>query len=60
MSHADVYEACRIDHWFIERLQEIVDLEAKVRRLRPCRGRRGNVAACLKAAGFSDIAAGHA
>ena len=52
MSHADIYEACRIDRWFIERLQEIVDLEAKVRRigLPPT---AGNLR-MLKAAGFSD------
>ncbi|MDX7951957.1 carbamoyl-phosphate synthase large subunit [Lichenihabitans sp. Uapishka_5] len=52
MSHADIYEACRIDHWFIERLQEIVDLEAKVRRFglpKTPGALRG-----LKAAGFSD------
>ncbi len=52
MSHDDIYEACRIDRWFIERLQEIVDLEARVRRHgvpRTAGHLRG-----LKAAGFSD------
>ena len=52
MSHAEIYEACRIDRWFIERLQEIVDLEARVRRhgLPPTAGHLRR----LKAAGFSD------
>ena len=53
MSHADIYEACRIDHWFIERLQEIVDLEDKVRRF----GLPTTAGALrsLKSAGFSDV-----
>ena len=53
MSHADIYEACRIDLWFIERLQEIVDLENKVRAhgLPPTAGNLRR----LKAAGFSDV-----
>ncbi len=52
MSHDEIYESCRIDPWFIEQLQEIVDLEAKVRAhgLPPT---AGNLRA-LKAAGFSD------
>ncbi len=56
MSHAEIYEACRIDHWFIERLQEIVDLEAKVRRF----GLPDNATTLrrLKAAGFSDARLG--
>ncbi len=52
MSHSEIHEACRIDHWFIERLQEIVDLEAKVRRFGLPRG-AANLRA-VKAAGFSD------
>src|SRR5260370_12988725 len=52
MSHAEIYEACRIDHWFIEQIQGIVDLEDKVRRFGlpdgPANFRQ------LKAAGFSD------
>ncbi|MCW6511149.1 carbamoyl-phosphate synthase large subunit [Lichenifustis flavocetrariae] len=53
MSQADIYEVCRIDHWFIERLQEIVDLEDKVRRF----GLPPSTAPMrmLKAAGFSDL-----
>ncbi|MBV9078209.1 MAG: carbamoyl-phosphate synthase large subunit [Methylobacteriaceae bacterium] len=51
-SHEEVYESCRIDRWFIEQLQDIVDLEAKVRRhglpTTPGAFRQ------LKAAGFSD------
>src|SRR3954463_12274751 len=30
-SHDDVYESCKIDRWFLEQLQGIVDLEARVR-----------------------------
>ena len=52
MSHADVHEACRIDPWFIQQLQEIVDLENKVRRYGLPSG-PGNLR-MLKAAGFSD------
>ena len=52
VSHADIHNACRIDPWFIERLQEIVDLEAKVRThgLPPDAANLRS----LKAAGFSD------
>ena len=53
MSHADIYEACRIDHWFIERLQEIVDLEDKVRRFGL--PKTAGALRSLKSAGFSDV-----
>ncbi len=56
MSHDEIYEACRIDHWFIERLQEIVDLENKVRRFGLPDG-AANLRQ-LKAAGFSDARLG--
>jgi carbamoyl-phosphate synthase large subunit len=52
MSEDEIYEACRIDRWFIQRLQEIVDLETKVRKYglpKDAANLRG-----LKAAGFSD------
>ncbi len=52
MAHDEIFEACRIDPWFIEQLQGIVDLEAKVRRHGLPRD-AGNMRA-LKAAGFSD------
>ena len=52
MSHAEIHEACRFDPWFIERIQDIVDLEAKVRRFGLPQG-AGNLRQ-LKAAGFSD------
>ncbi len=52
MAHEEIYEACRIDRWFIEQLQDIVDLEAKVRRYGLPRD-AGNMRV-LKAAGFSD------
>ncbi|HWG06121.1 MAG TPA: carbamoyl-phosphate synthase large subunit [Beijerinckiaceae bacterium] len=52
MDHDSIYEACKIDHWFIERLQEIVDLEKRVAAL----GLPADAAnmRMLKAAGFSD------
>ena len=53
MSHADIYEACCIDHWFIEQLQEIVDLETKVRRFGL--PKTPGALRSLKSAGFSDV-----
>jgi carbamoyl-phosphate synthase large subunit len=52
MPPQEIYEACRIDLWFIERLQEILVLESKVRRF-GLPGDAGNLRT-LKAAGFSD------
>jgi carbamoyl-phosphate synthase large subunit len=52
MSHAEIHASCRIDPWFIERLQEIVDLEERVRRFGLPKTERSLRA--LKAAGFSD------
>jgi carbamoyl-phosphate synthase large subunit len=48
----EIYEACGIDPWFIARIGEILDLEAKVR----AHGLPGDPAnlRMLKAAGFSD------
>ncbi|MCW1843929.1 carbamoyl-phosphate synthase large subunit [Prosthecomicrobium hirschii] len=52
MSHDQIHQICKIDPWFLEQLQAIVDMEAKVRAhgLPPTAGafRR------LKAMGFSD------
>ncbi len=52
VSHERIYDLCRIDHWFIERLQEVVDLENRIRAHglpeSPELFRR------LKSAGFSD------
>lgn len=50
--HDEVYESCKIDKWFLEQLQGIVDLEAKVR----AHGLPQTPGAFrqLKAAGFSD------
>ena len=52
MSLGEIYEACGIDPWFIARVEEILDLEAKVR----AHGLPGDAAnlRMLKAAGFSD------
>ena len=52
MPPAEIYEACGIDPWFIARIGEILDLEAKVR----AHGLPGDAAnlRMLKAAGFSD------
>ncbi|MGA7385586.1 MAG: carbamoyl-phosphate synthase large subunit, partial [Methylocella sp.] len=48
----EIYEACGIDPWFIARVGEILELEAKVR----AHGLPGDAAnlRMLKAAGFSD------
>ncbi|MGH6813454.1 MAG: carbamoyl-phosphate synthase large subunit [Methylocella sp.] len=48
----EIYEVCGIDPWFIARVGEILDLEAKVR----AHGLPGDAAnlRMLKAAGFSD------
>ncbi len=52
MPKADIHEACKIDPWFIDRLEEIVALERKVRAhgLPPDAANMRK----LKAAGFSD------
>ncbi|MDR3460745.1 MAG: carbamoyl-phosphate synthase large subunit [Beijerinckiaceae bacterium] len=52
LTHDEIYEACKIDRWFIERLQEIVDLERKVKSFGLPQD-AGNLR-MLKAAGFSD------
>jgi carbamoyl-phosphate synthase large subunit len=56
LTHDEIYEACKIDHWFIDQLQEIVDLEKKVRTF----GLPSDPAnfRMLKAAGFSDVRLG--
>src|SRR4051795_85479 len=50
--HDDVYESCRIDRWFLEQLQAVVDLEGKIR----ADGLPGTPGAFrhLKSVGFSD------
>jgi carbamoyl-phosphate synthase large subunit len=52
ISHDEVYESCKIDRWFLEQLQAIVDLEAKVK----AHGLPQTPGAFrqLKAMGFSD------
>jgi carbamoyl-phosphate synthase large subunit len=52
MSAAEIYEVCGIDPWFIARVEEILDLEAKIR----AHGLPGDAPnlRMLKAAGFSD------
>src|SRR3954467_410086 len=51
-SKEDVYESCRIDRWFLEQLQALVDLEGKIR----AHGLPGTPGAFrhLKSMGFSD------
>src|SRR5215203_2182929 len=51
-SNEDVYESCRIDRWFLEQLQAVVDLEGKIR----ADGLPGTPGAFrhLKSMGFSD------
>ncbi|WP_375463265.1 carbamoyl-phosphate synthase large subunit [uncultured Methylobacterium sp.] len=52
VSHAEVHASCRIDPWFLEQLQGIIDLENRVK----AHGLPGTPGAFrqLKAAGFSD------
>ena len=52
MTPAEIHRACRIDPWFLERLDEIVALEARV-RAHGIPADAGNLRT-LKAAGFSD------
>jgi carbamoyl-phosphate synthase large subunit len=53
MSEAEVHQACKIDPWFIARIKEIVDLEARV-RAHGLPADADNLR-MLKAAGFSDL-----
>ena len=52
VSHERIHDLCRLDYWFIERLQEVVDLEEQVR----ANGlpRSAELFHRLKAHGFSD------
>ncbi|MGE0585628.1 MAG: carbamoyl-phosphate synthase large subunit [Flavobacteriaceae bacterium] len=52
MDHAQIHASCAYDPWFIEQLQHIVDMEARIRSL----GLPRNAASLrrLKALGFSD------
>ena len=52
MTQGEIFEACGIDPWFIERIAEILELEAKVR----AHGLPADAVnlRMLKAAGFSD------
>ena len=52
VDHAQIHASCGIDPWYIERLQEIVDMEARVRAHGLPEG-AGQMRA-LKAMGFSD------
>jgi carbamoyl-phosphate synthase large subunit len=53
LTQDEIYAACRVDPWFIARIQEIIDIEAKVRSF----GLPPDAAnmRMLKAAGFSDL-----
>src|SRR5689334_11594576 len=51
-SRGEVHESCKIDPWFLEQIQSIVDLEAKVRRFGLPRS--PGAFRQLKATGFSD------
>ena len=52
MSHERIYDLCRIDHWYIERLQEVVDLEEQIK----AHGlpETGELLGSIKSFGFSD------
>ncbi|RFB81619.1 carbamoyl-phosphate synthase large subunit [Methylovirgula sp. 4M-Z18] len=52
MSHAEAHEVCKIDLWFIERIQEIIDLENRVRAHGLPKDAKN--LRLLKANGFSD------
>jgi carbamoyl-phosphate synthase large subunit len=53
MSVAEIHEVSKIDLWFLDRIAEIVDIEAKARAY-GLPDDAGNLRA-LKAAGFSDV-----
>jgi carbamoyl-phosphate synthase large subunit len=52
MSHEQIYDSCRIDPWFIDQLQDIIDAETRVRE----HGlpQTASQFRTLKAQGFSD------
>ena len=52
VSHERIYDLCRIDPWFIDRLQEVVDLEDQIK----AHGlpQSGELFGRLKSFGFSD------
>jgi carbamoyl-phosphate synthase large subunit len=50
--HEQIYASCRIDPWFLARIQEIVDLEARLKAHGLPEGAEG--LRSLKAMGFSD------
>jgi carbamoyl-phosphate synthase large subunit len=52
LSIDEIYAPCRIDRWFLERIKEVVDAEAELRRLGPPTGGSGWLR--LKRLGFSD------
>ena len=53
MTNDEIFEACKIDPWFLARLREIIELEQKVKQF-GLPGDATNLLA-LKAAGFSDM-----
>ena len=56
LSPKEIYDACHIEMWFIERLKEIVDLENKVREFGLPQDAEN--LRMLKAHGFSDVRLG--
>jgi carbamoyl-phosphate synthase large subunit len=52
VDHEQIYQSCRIDPWFVEQLQELMDLEAKVRQIGLPETEHG--LRFLKSKGFSD------
>ena len=58
VDHEQIHASCRIDPWFLARIQEIVDMEARVH----AHGLPGSAEQlrALKAMGFSDARAGQA
>ncbi len=52
LTHEEIYAACKIDRWFLEQIQALVDMEKKVRELGLPQS--AEALRSLKAMGFSD------
>lgn len=52
VSHDQIYASCRIDPWFLRQMQDIIDMEEKIRKLGL--PEKAGTLRRLKAMGFSD------
>ena len=57
VDHEQIYAICKIDPWFVEQIQDIVDMGKSRPRAWPA-DRRSALFATLKAKGFSDARLG--